>query len=90
MRIRIPDLRCTIRSVRAVSGWSSGARARGAPQWASLVAIANQGRTLASKTALDGKNQLLPALYAMPASAFYDVASGSSTGSPNYAATAGL
>jgi len=65
-----------------------GGTSAGAPQWASLVAIANQGRSLATKAALGG-NQLLSALYTMPASAFYDVASGTSTGSPNYTATAG-
>jgi len=49
----------------------------GAPQWASLLAIANQGRALAGKVTLDGPSQTLPALYQLPQSDFHDVASGS-------------
>ena len=35
----------------------------GAPQWAAIIAIANQARVLAGKATLDGVSQTLPALY---------------------------
>lgn len=60
-----------------------------APQWAALAALVAQGRALAGAAPLDGATQLLPALYALPDEAFRDVTSGTSTGSPRYAATAG-
>lgn len=70
--------------------WSQfGGTSAGAPQWAALSAIVNQGRALAGRPALDGRSQLLPALYALAAADFHDVATGSSTGSPSFAATAG-
>jgi subtilase family serine protease len=52
----------------------------GAPQWAALVAIADQGRALAGKAALDGASQALPALYQLPAADFHDITSGSNGG----------
>jgi hypothetical protein len=60
-----------------------------APQWAAIIAIADQGRALAGLGALDGRSQTLPMLYGLPASDFHDVTSGSSTGSPSEPATAG-
>lgn len=46
------------------SGWEVvGGTSAGAPQWASLLAIANQGRVLAGNGTLDGATQVLPALY---------------------------
>jgi hypothetical protein len=63
--------------------WTTfGGTSVGAPQWAALVAIANQGRALAGKDPLDGLSQLLPAIYNMPASNFHDITTG---GSPNAA-----
>jgi subtilase family serine protease len=69
------------------SGWLEvyGTSA-GAPQWAALVAIADQGRALAGKGSLDGPTQTLPGLYQLPASDFHDVTSGSNGG---YAAGSG-
>jgi subtilase family serine protease len=69
------------------SGWLQvyGTSA-GAPQWAALLAIANQGRELAGKGALDGGTQTLPALYQLPQSDFHDVTSGNNGG---YSAGAG-
>jgi subtilase family serine protease len=58
----------------------------GAPQWSALVAIADQGRALAGKGALDGPTQTLPALYRLPSADFHDVTSGSNGG---YSAGAG-
>jgi subtilase family serine protease len=49
----------------------------GAPQWAALVAIADQGRALAGEGSLDGATQTLPDIYALPGSAFHDITSGS-------------
>ena len=52
----------------------------GAPQWAALVAIANQGRALAGQSALDGATQTLPTLYHLPQGDFHDVTSGNNGG----------
>src|SRR5262249_57306410 len=41
--------------------WTAGGTSAGAPQWAGLVALADQGRT----ASLDGYTQTLPALYQM-------------------------
>ena len=60
-----------------------------APQWAGLIAIANQGRALAGKAALDGATQTLPLLYSMPSTSYHDITSGTSTGNPYYSAGPG-
>jgi hypothetical protein len=63
------------------SGWIAvGGTSCGAPQWSALVAIVDQGRALAGRGALDGRSQLLPAIYALPSSDFHDVTSGSNGG----------
>jgi subtilase family serine protease len=49
----------------------------GAPQWAALFAIADQGRALAGEGTLDGPSQTLPALYKLPSSDFHDITTGS-------------
>lgn len=54
-----------------------GGTSMGAPAWAGLVAIADQGLAQAGKGTLDGPTQLLPALYSAPSKAFYDVTTGS-------------
>jgi subtilase family serine protease len=48
-------------------GWDDifGGTSAGAPQWSSLIAIADQGRVSAHKSVLDGYSQTLPAIYAM-------------------------
>ncbi len=70
--------------------WSQyGGTSAAAPQWAALVAIADQGRALAGMGALDGATQTLPMLYAMPQRDFRDVQSGTSAGVPRYSAAAG-
>ena len=59
------------------SGWEIiGGTSAGAPQWAGLIAIANQGRTLAGKSSLNGVTQTLPTLYSMRTTGFHDVTSG--------------
>jgi subtilase family serine protease len=65
-------------------GWAQfGGTSAGAPQWAALVAIANQGRELAGTTPLANGQA---ALYAMPSADFHDIVSG---GNQQYYATAG-
>jgi len=57
------------------SGWFEvGGTSAGAPQWAALVAIADQGRVLAGKTTL--ANAQVP-IYSLPSTDFHDVTSGS-------------
>jgi subtilase family serine protease len=51
-----------------------GGTSAGAPEWAGLLAIANEGRVLAGQGTLDGPSQTLPMLYQLPASAFHDIA----------------
>jgi hypothetical protein len=60
-------------------GWAQfGGTSAGTPQWAALLAIANQGRALAGK---DSLRNAQAALYAMPSSDFHDIQFGSN-GSP--------
>ena len=71
-----------------ISGWlrASGTSV-GAPQWAALVALADQGRTQLGLAPL-GTAAVLSTLYTNPGD-FHDVASGTSLGSPNYTAAPG-
>jgi subtilase family serine protease len=48
-------------------GWNYifGGTSAGAPQWAALLAIADEGRVDAGKSVLDGYTQTLPAIYVM-------------------------
>lgn len=63
-------------------GWSvSGGTSAGAPQWGALIAIADQGRALLHKAALDGVANTLPLLYgtyktSTYATSFNDIVSG--------------
>jgi hypothetical protein len=66
-----------------------GGTSDAAPQWAALIAIADQGRILAGKGTLDGPTQTLPMLYSLSSSDFHDITSGSSSGSPSYSAGTG-
>ena len=64
------------------SGWYSVAgTSAGAPQWAALVAIADQGRALLGGASLDGPSQTLYSLYKMASTSwatyYHDVTSGS-------------
>ncbi len=54
-----------------------GGTSAGAPQWAALVALADQGRLASGKSTLDGASQLLPALYQQVSTSHYhDITSG--------------
>jgi subtilase family serine protease len=66
-----------------------GGTSDAAPQWAGLIAIADQGRALAGLGALDGATQTLPMLYALPSGDFHDITSGTSNGFPKYSAGSG-
>jgi hypothetical protein len=66
-----------------------GGTSDAAPQWAGLIAIADQGRILDGLSPLSGNTQTLPDIYAMPASNFHDITSGTSTGNPHYTAGPG-
>ena len=66
-----------------------GGTSDAAPQWAALIAIADQGRAVYGKSPLDGPTQTLPTLYSLPAGDYHDITTGTSTGSPNYSAGAG-
>ncbi len=54
-------------------GWQEvGGTSAGAPQWAAIIAIANQGRAIAGKSSLDGVSQTLPILYSLYTASTYD------------------
>ncbi len=64
-------------------GWARfGGTSAGAPQWAALVAIADQGRALAGKLSLANAQA---AIYTLPRTDFHDITSGSN----GYSATTG-
>ena len=64
-------------------GWYAvGGTSAGAPQWAALIAIANQGRAAAGQAPL---NSALQAVYSLAGADFHDV----TTGSNGYSAGAG-
>ncbi len=72
------------------SGWQRyGGSSAAAPQWAALVALADQGRAQDGLESLDGPSQTLPLLYSMPASDFHDITTGSNSGSPQFYAGPG-
>ena len=50
-----------------------GGTSLGAPAWAAIVAIADQGRALEGKGSLDGPTQTLPTLYSLPSADFHAV-----------------
>jgi hypothetical protein len=77
----------------AVEGWVQlGGTSAGAPQWAALLAIADQGRALNGSPALDAfsPTEVMTNLYQHATSGqFHDITSGTSTGTPNYTAAPG-
>jgi subtilase family serine protease len=81
---------------RAGGWYAVGGTSAGAPQWAALVAIANQGRALAGRASLDGSSQTIYALYAMAqgsyATYFHDVIGGGNGyyANPGYDLATGL
>ncbi len=75
------------------AGWQQyGGTSAGSPQWAALIAIADQGRALSSQPAINATSpqEILTDLYKGANTAeFHDITSGTSTGSPNYTASTG-
>ncbi|HEY7328505.1 MAG TPA: fibronectin type III domain-containing protein [Gemmataceae bacterium] len=75
-------------------GWLEvGGTSDAAPQWAALVAIADQGRALNGKGTLTGSTQTLPMLYQMPSSNFHEITSGGNgtdSAGPGYNLVTGL
>jgi hypothetical protein len=73
-----------------VTPWHTwGGTSDASPQWAGLIAIADQGRLQAGEGTLDGATQTLPALYGISSADYRDITSGTSTGSPNFSAGLG-
>jgi fibronectin type 3 domain-containing protein len=69
-------------------GWErAGGTSCGAPQWAAIVALADQVRAQSGQGLL-GTAQVLSTLYANPGD-FRDIVSGASNGSPTYSAGTG-
>jgi hypothetical protein len=69
--------------------WQLGGTSDAAPQWAALIALADQGRLLAGESTLDGPSQTLPMLYGLSEGDFQDITAGSSYGTPIYSAGPG-
>jgi subtilase family serine protease len=60
-----------------VEGWQvAGGTSAGAPQWAAIFAIADQGRALQGKHSLDTATGTLPALATLPPSDFHIITNG--------------
>ncbi|HEX3999676.1 MAG TPA: fibronectin type III domain-containing protein [Pirellulales bacterium] len=81
-------------SFDGTGGWIDvGGTSAGAPQWAALIAIADQGRAAASLGTLNGASQTLAALYAAPAADFHDITVGSTqyeSAGPGYDLATGI
>lgn len=68
-------------------GWQTvGGTSAGCPQWAALIAIADEGRELSGMPSLDGPTETLTALYAISPKGFHDITTGANS---NYAAGVG-
>ncbi len=76
-----PNTGVAVYSQYGFGGWAQvGGTSAAAPQWAALVAIADQGLAIAGKGSLDGASQTLPDLYKLSSSDFHDVTTGSNGG----------
>jgi hypothetical protein len=72
-----PTTGVAILATYGYGGWLQvGGTSAGSPQWAAIVAIADQGLALAGKSALNGFTQTLPDLYNLPSTDFHDVTTG--------------
>ena len=81
---------CDSKANGAKTPWVAyGGTSIATPQWAAIGAIVAQGRAVSGAAPLDGRKELLPALYSLPAADFHDIVSGSSNGSPRLAAGPG-
>jgi hypothetical protein len=67
--------------VSGSSGWKIvGGTSAGAPQWAGIMALVDQGRALLSLGSLDGPTQAIPEIDALPSSDFNEVTGNGLTG----------
>ena len=63
------------------SGWQVvGGTSAGSPQWAAIIALADQGRSLRALGSLDGPTQTIPDLHSLPSGDFNDVTGDGLTG----------
>jgi hypothetical protein len=72
-------------------GWLTvGGTSAGAPQWSALLAVADQGRALGGRPAIDSASpqEVMTTLYQNPGD-FHDITGGTSTGTPHYTAGPG-
>ncbi|HSV16017.1 MAG TPA: SdrD B-like domain-containing protein [Tepidisphaeraceae bacterium] len=60
--------------------YKMGGTSLGAPVWAGLIAITNQGRALQGKGSLEGRSQTLPTLYSISGNDFHDITGGGNGG----------
>jgi hypothetical protein len=78
----------------AATPWTErGGTNVGAPAWAAIIAVADQGRALVGLGSLDGATQTLPMLYSLPSSDFHDVTTGNNgafAAGPGYDLATGL
>jgi hypothetical protein len=65
-----------------------GGTSDASPQWAALIAIADQGRIAAGESPLSNAT-LMPMLYQAPSTDFHDITTGHSGGTSSYKATVG-
>jgi Calx-beta domain/FG-GAP-like repeat/Carboxypeptidase regulatory-like domain len=62
------------------------------PMWAGIVALADQVRTNANESTLDGPSQTLPRIYQLPSSDFHDITTGNNgfSAGPGYDLVTGI
>jgi hypothetical protein len=74
-----PDTGVSVYETSLLTGQGSwqvvGGTSLGAPSWAGIIAIVDQGRAIIGQGSLNGATQTLPTLYALPSSDFHQVAS---------------
>jgi len=88
-----PNTGVAVLSTYGYGGWLQvGGTSAASPQWAALLAIADQGRALAGEGSLDGFTQTLPDLYALPSLDFHDITAGNNgyPAGPGYDLVTGL
>jgi hypothetical protein len=72
-----PDTGVSVYQTSPLTGQGSwyvvGGTSVGAPAWAGIIAIADQGRAIQGKGSLDGVTQTLPAIYALSSSVLNNV-----------------
>lgn len=84
---------CDAYNYGSTTPWAQfGGTSVGAPCWAGLIAIADQGRAVNGFTTLDGATQTLPLLYSAPASDIHDITTGNNgfAAGPGYDMVTGL